>query len=191
MPYRGSTQAHPDLIANRVNIMFDTVPAALPHIQSGALKALATTGAQLDQGGPGLMFIFLPTLFKNMEGGAVFAIVFFVADSNGGGGMTLTGPDSVIMENGIEGATITEYTFTVPPVDGHSGSDFGRVRGYNKLTGQWDQLDYGTTSNGITFTRTLGAGVYTQLEFYYYTNHDCMYNKSNITYSVSYHWSTD
>lgn len=46
IPYRGSTQAHPDLIANRVNIMFDTVPAALPHIQSGALKALATTGAQ-------------------------------------------------------------------------------------------------------------------------------------------------
>lgn len=116
------------------------------------------------------------------------AIVFFVADSNGGGGMTLTGPDSVIMENGIEGATITEYTFTVPPVSGHSGGDHGRVRGYNKLTGQWDQLDYGTTSNGITFTRTLGAGVYTRLGFYYYTNHDCMYNKSNITYSVTYHF---
>ncbi|MBR0648408.1 tripartite tricarboxylate transporter substrate binding protein [Roseomonas terrae] len=46
VPYRGSTQAHPDLIGGRVNIMFDTVPAALPHIQSGALKALATTGAQ-------------------------------------------------------------------------------------------------------------------------------------------------
>jgi len=46
VPYRGSTQAHPDLIANRVNIMFDTVPAALPHIQAGTLKALATTGAQ-------------------------------------------------------------------------------------------------------------------------------------------------
>lgn len=116
------------------------------------------------------------------------AIVFFVADSNGNGGMTLTGPDSVIMENGIEGATITEYTFTVPPVSGHSGSDFGRVRGYNRLTGQWDQLDYGTTTNGITFSRSLGAGVYTRLEFYYYTNHDCMYNKSNITYSVTYHF---
>lgn len=113
------------------------------------------------------------------------AIVFFVADSNGGGGMTLTGPDSVIMENGIEGATITEYTFTVPPVSGHSGSDFGRVRGYNKLTGQWDQLDYGTTSNGITFTRTLGAGVYTQLEFYYYTNHDCMYVRPQGLYSIA------
>ena len=116
------------------------------------------------------------------------AIVFFVADSNGGGGMTLTGPDSVILENGLEGATITEYTFTVPPVSGHSGSDYGRIRGYNVKTKQWDQLDYGTTSNGITFSRNLSAGVYSKLEFYYYTNHDCMYNKSNITYSVNYHF---
>ncbi len=44
--YRGSSQAHPDLMSGRVDIMFDTVPAALPHIQSGNLKALATTGAQ-------------------------------------------------------------------------------------------------------------------------------------------------
>lgn len=46
VPYRGSTQAHPDLMAGRVDIMFDTVPAALPHIASGAFKALATTGAK-------------------------------------------------------------------------------------------------------------------------------------------------
>lgn len=46
VPYRGSTQAHPDLIAGRVDVMMDTVPAALNHIQSGSLKALATTGAQ-------------------------------------------------------------------------------------------------------------------------------------------------
>jgi tripartite-type tricarboxylate transporter receptor subunit TctC len=46
VPYRGSTQAHPDLMAGRVDIMFDTVPAAMPHLQSGALKALATTGAR-------------------------------------------------------------------------------------------------------------------------------------------------
>ncbi len=116
------------------------------------------------------------------------AIVFFVADATNGGGMTLTGPESVILENGLEGATITEYTFTVPPVSGHNGSDYGRVRGYNNLTGQWDQLDYGTTNNGITFQRTLGSGVYSKLEFYYYTNHNCMYNKSNITYSVTYHF---
>ncbi|WP_353095432.1 S-layer homology domain-containing protein [Tissierella praeacuta] len=116
------------------------------------------------------------------------AIVFFVADPNGSGGMMLTGPDSVILENGLEGATITEYTFTVPPVAGHSGSDYGRVRGYNVKTKQWDELDYGTTSNGITFVKTLSAGMYSKLEFYYYTNHNCMYDKSNITYSVSYHF---
>jgi len=116
------------------------------------------------------------------------AIVFFVSDSTHGGGMTLTGPESVILEQGITGATITSYTFTVPPVDGHSGQDYGRVRGYNILTGQWDQLDYQTTTNGITFSRTLAAGIYSQLEFYYYTNHTCMYNKSNITYSVTFYF---
>ncbi|MEA5022209.1 S-layer family protein [Desulfitobacterium sp. LBE] len=116
------------------------------------------------------------------------AIVFFIADPNHGGGMTLTGPESVILEQGIAGATITNYTFTVPPVSGHSGQDYGRVRGYNILTGQWDQLDYATTTNGITFSRSLSPGIYSQLEFYYYTNHDCMYNKSNITYSVNFYF---
>lgn len=116
------------------------------------------------------------------------AIVFFVADPNKGGGMTLTGPESVILEDGIEGATITKYTFTVPPVSGHSGDDYGRVRGYNIKTGVWDQLNYQKTTNGITFSKTLTSGIYSKLEFYYYTNHNCMYNKSNITYSVFYHF---
>ena len=116
------------------------------------------------------------------------AIVFFVADSSAGGGMTLTGPESVIIENGVEGATITEVTFTVPPVSGHSGSDYGRIRGYNVTTGEWDQLAYGTTKNGITLTATMEHGIYSMLEMYYYTNHDCMYNKSNITYSVTYYF---
>lgn len=44
--YRGSTAAHPDLISGRVALMFDTVAAILPHVQSGAVKALATTGAR-------------------------------------------------------------------------------------------------------------------------------------------------
>lgn len=106
------------------------------------------------------------------------AIVFFVMDSNGSGGMMLNGPDSTIMENGIEGATITKYTFNVPAVNGHSGNDYGRVRGYNVRTKQWDQLDYGTTSNGISFTRNLSSGIYSKLEFYYYTNHNCSATRS-------------
>lgn len=68
------------------------------------------------------------------------AIIFFVASNTNGGGMTLTGPESTIMENGISGATITSFTFTVPPVQGHNGSDFGRVRGY-KLYAKWSITD--------------------------------------------------
>ena len=32
-----------------------------------------------DQGGPGLLFIFLPNLIKNMPGGKIIVIIFFVA----------------------------------------------------------------------------------------------------------------
>lgn len=43
VPYKGSTAAHPDLIAGRVNIMFDTVIATLPHIKANRLRALGVT----------------------------------------------------------------------------------------------------------------------------------------------------
>lgn len=56
---------------------FDTMAALLAGFV--IIPAMATTGAQLDQGGPGLMFIFLPNLFKSMPGGSVFAVIFFVA----------------------------------------------------------------------------------------------------------------
>lgn len=57
--------------------LFDTMAAVLAAFV--IIPAMATMGAQLDQGGPGLMFIFLPNLFKNMPGGSVIAIIFFVA----------------------------------------------------------------------------------------------------------------
>lgn len=56
---------------------FDTLAAVLAGLV--IIPAMATAGSQLDQGGPGLMFIFLPNLFKNMPGGSFVAIVFFVA----------------------------------------------------------------------------------------------------------------
>lgn len=43
VPYKGSTAAHPDLFAGRVNIMFDTLIATLPHIKGGRLKTLGIT----------------------------------------------------------------------------------------------------------------------------------------------------
>ena len=56
---------------------FDTLAACLAALV--IIPAMATAGSQLDQGGPGLMFIFLPNLFHSMPGGSIFAIIFFVA----------------------------------------------------------------------------------------------------------------
>ncbi len=60
------------------------------------------------------------------------------------------------------------------------------MEAYNILTGEWEEVAYKTTSNGVNLSGNLPANTYTQMRFYYYTNHDCMYNKSNITYSVVY-----
>ncbi len=57
--------------------IFDTLAAILAAFV--IIPAMATTGVQLDQGGPGLMFIFLPNLFNGMPGGSIVVIVFFVA----------------------------------------------------------------------------------------------------------------
>lgn len=57
--------------------LFDTLAALLAALV--IIPAMATTGAQLNQGGPGLMFIYLPALFKSMPGGYIIAVIFFVA----------------------------------------------------------------------------------------------------------------
>ena len=119
------------------------------------------------------------------------AIVFFVADDTGGG-MVLTSANSFIEETGIsfdvDGETlygyITEYTFDVPAVSGHYGKDVGRIEAYNIHTGKWEEVANKSVTNGVNLTGKLPAGTYTQMRFYYDTNHDCMYNKSNITYSI-------
>jgi tripartite-type tricarboxylate transporter receptor subunit TctC len=45
MPYRGSGPALIDLMGGNVDLMFDNLPSAMPHIKSGKLKALAVTSA--------------------------------------------------------------------------------------------------------------------------------------------------
>ncbi len=45
IPYGGSGPAIKDLLGGAVDVMFDNLPSAKPHIQSGALKAFAVTSA--------------------------------------------------------------------------------------------------------------------------------------------------
>ena len=45
-PYRGSGPALIDLMGGSMDLMFDNLPSAMPHIKSGKLKALAVTSAR-------------------------------------------------------------------------------------------------------------------------------------------------
>ena len=46
VPYKGSSAAHPDVIANRISYMIDPLAAAAPHIRASLLRALAVTTPQ-------------------------------------------------------------------------------------------------------------------------------------------------
>src|SRR3954463_5034633 len=54
IPYKGSAPAITDLLAGQTNMMFDNIPSALPHIKSGKLIGIATTGAKRDPSLPDL-----------------------------------------------------------------------------------------------------------------------------------------
>ena len=54
VPYKGSAPALTDLLGGQVQMMFDNIPSALPHIKAGKLRALATTGAKRDPALPDL-----------------------------------------------------------------------------------------------------------------------------------------
>ena len=44
--YKGSSPAHPDLIANRISFMIDPLAAAAPHVKAGSMRALAVSTPQ-------------------------------------------------------------------------------------------------------------------------------------------------
>jgi tripartite-type tricarboxylate transporter receptor subunit TctC len=44
IPYRGTALAIPDLVSNKVQMLFDSIVSGMPHVKDGKLKALATTG---------------------------------------------------------------------------------------------------------------------------------------------------
>jgi tripartite-type tricarboxylate transporter receptor subunit TctC len=61
--YKGSAPAIVDLMANRVQVFFDSIPSALPHVRAGHLKALAVTGTMPTAAAPDL-----PTVGASVPG---------------------------------------------------------------------------------------------------------------------------
>jgi tripartite-type tricarboxylate transporter receptor subunit TctC len=46
VPYKGAAPAMNDLIAGHIPMMFDNMPAVLPQVQGGSVRAIAVAGAQ-------------------------------------------------------------------------------------------------------------------------------------------------
>jgi tripartite-type tricarboxylate transporter receptor subunit TctC len=63
VPYKGSSAAHPDLLAGRTHMIFDTMTAIRPHVKSGALRGIAVTTAKRSGAMPEL-----PTIADTLPG---------------------------------------------------------------------------------------------------------------------------
>lgn len=65
-----------DIISSAWKVaLFDTLAAILAAFV--IIPAMATVGQQLNNSGPGLMFIFLPNIFKTMPASNIIVIIFF------------------------------------------------------------------------------------------------------------------
>jgi tripartite-type tricarboxylate transporter receptor subunit TctC len=54
VPYKGSAPALTDLIGGQVQLMFDSMPSAMPHVKAGKLRPLAVTTAKRSAAVPDL-----------------------------------------------------------------------------------------------------------------------------------------
>lgn len=52
IPYKGGGPAMNDLLSGQIQFMIESIPTAIPHIQSGRIRALAVTGARRSTGLP-------------------------------------------------------------------------------------------------------------------------------------------
>lgn len=73
-PYRGSAPALTDLIAGNMNVMFDNLPSALPHIKSGRLKALAVTSKSTSPALPGVPTVEQAANLKDFDASSWFGL---------------------------------------------------------------------------------------------------------------------
>lgn len=74
-PYRGSGPALLDLIGGTMDLMFDNLPSAMPHIKAGKLKALAVTSAERSAALPDLPTIAEAGPVKGFDASSWFGLL--------------------------------------------------------------------------------------------------------------------
>lgn len=75
IPYRGSAPAIRDLLAGTMDVMFDNLPSAMPHIQAGTLKAFAVTSAVRSQALPDLPTVAEAANLPDFEASSWFGLL--------------------------------------------------------------------------------------------------------------------
>jgi tripartite-type tricarboxylate transporter receptor subunit TctC len=60
LPYKGGAPAAAAVLSGEAQVIFGSIPASMPHVKSGRLKALATTGSQRSKVAPEL-----PTMIES------------------------------------------------------------------------------------------------------------------------------
>ncbi len=74
-PYRGSGPALLDMLGGNMDVMFDNLPSALPHIKSGKLKAFAVTSSQRSSALPDVPTIEEAGKLKGFEASSWFGLL--------------------------------------------------------------------------------------------------------------------
>ena len=74
-PYRGSGPALLDLIGGTMDLMFDNLPSAMPHIKAGKLKALAVTSAERSAALPDMPQVAEAGSLKGFEASSWFGLL--------------------------------------------------------------------------------------------------------------------
>jgi tripartite-type tricarboxylate transporter receptor subunit TctC len=71
VPYKGSSSTVPDMIGGRIDVMFGSAPALLPHVRAGRIRAVGISSAKRSAAAPDV-----PTIAESIPG---FESVSFTA----------------------------------------------------------------------------------------------------------------
>jgi tripartite-type tricarboxylate transporter receptor subunit TctC len=71
VPYKGSSNTVPDMVGGRIDVMFGSAPALLPHVRAGRIRAVGISSAKRSSAAPDV-----PTIAESIPG---FESVSFTA----------------------------------------------------------------------------------------------------------------
>ncbi len=82
VPYRGGGPAIQDLVAGNIDMMFDVMPALMPHVREGRIRALAVGSAQPVTFVPGIENV--PGMATLLPGAGIDAQAWYAVTAPGG-----------------------------------------------------------------------------------------------------------